>query len=299
MMKQPRQSDCLRWLKLWPTHQARLIPHGLENRAKTSRTIIPGRLIHVMLLIVNPVAWPEGHAQNFGNVRTLLAENLPSEHMNVSRQINRSIHVADSELFEPLCERVYFSDCHKTLNVVAQQYVWDKVIFRKTESDDNTIHWEDCGHGMEEVKPDYNKSLGPAATRQARTLSLRREHFWCKDEVMENGRAARFPPPAPARHRRLSSSTGGRRFTCSVQVSGASVRTDTCSILGKPTVTTVPPNFTARLAATGNGANPPRRFEQRQIIQQIHLLSQERIWLSKNATVNTLRLNCEIRIVWL
>jgi hypothetical protein len=28
--------------------------------------------------------------------------------------------------------------------------------------------------------------------------------------------------------------------------------------LGKPTVATVPPNFTVRLAATGNAANRPR-----------------------------------------
>ena len=28
-------------------------------------------------------------------------------------------------------------------------------------------------------------------------------------------------------------------------------------MLGKPTVATVPPNFTERLAATGNGANRP------------------------------------------
>jgi hypothetical protein len=63
---------------------------------------------------------------------------------------------------------------HIKISVGGQQYVWDKVIFRKTESDANSIRWEDCGHRMEEVKPDYNKSLGPAARRQARTLSLRR-----------------------------------------------------------------------------------------------------------------------------
>jgi len=42
--------------------------------------------------------------------------------------------------------------------------------------------------------------------------------------------------------------------------------------LGKPTVATVPPNFTPRLDATGKAANRPSpRLEQRQIIGRIHL----------------------------
>jgi hypothetical protein len=69
---------------------------------------------------------------------------------------------------------------------------------RKTKSDDNTIHWEDCGHGMEEVKAVWNKSLGPAARRQTRTLSLRCQRFWCKDKVMENGHARPLSPALPS-----------------------------------------------------------------------------------------------------
>lgn len=69
-------------------------------------------------------------------------------------------------------------------------------MFRKTKSDDKTIHWEDSGHGMEDVKPVWNQSLGSAARRPARTLSLRCQRFWCKDKDMENGQAS---PLSPAR----------------------------------------------------------------------------------------------------
>jgi hypothetical protein len=47
---------------------------------------------------------------------------------------------------------------------------------------------------MEDVKLVWNKSLGPAARRQARTLSLRCQRFWCKDKGMENGHASPLSP---------------------------------------------------------------------------------------------------------
>src|SRR5665213_738817 len=118
MMKQPRQRNLIWRLKFWTTHQARLITHGLENRAKTSRTIIPCCGIHVMLLVVNSVAWPERHAQNFGNVRAILAENLPSQNMNISCQIDRRIHIITRQTFESRRECVNLGDIHKTQNVV-------------------------------------------------------------------------------------------------------------------------------------------------------------------------------------
>ena len=51
---------------------------------------------------------------------------------------------------------------------------------------------------MEEVKAVWNKSLGPAARRQTRTLSLRCQRFWCKDKVMENGHARPLSPALPS-----------------------------------------------------------------------------------------------------
>jgi len=89
--------------------------------------------------------------------------------------------------------------CHPQAgNHCRRQYVWDNVICRKTKSDDQAIHGEDSALGTEKVKPVWNKSLGPAARRQGRTLSLRCHRSWGKDKVMENGNASPLAPARPS-----------------------------------------------------------------------------------------------------
>jgi hypothetical protein len=51
---------------------------------------------------------------------------------------------------------------------------------------------------MQQVKPLPNKSFGRAARWQASTLSLRRQPFWCKHKVMENGHASPLSPALPS-----------------------------------------------------------------------------------------------------
>jgi hypothetical protein len=87
---------------------------------------------------------------------------------------------------------------HKKTDLSSKQYVWDKVKFLKTKADDNTIHWEDCGHGLEDVKLVWNKTLGRAARWPDRTLSLRCQRSQGKDKAMENGQASPLSPALPS-----------------------------------------------------------------------------------------------------